>query len=48
VYTVARPTPEPAARPLRAAALDAVAAQIKDALPALPLEVYYGPESWEV
>jgi wyosine [tRNA(Phe)-imidazoG37] synthetase (radical SAM superfamily) len=46
VYTVARPTPEAAARPLKAAALDALAAQIKDALPMIPLEVYYGPETW--
>lgn len=46
LYTVARPTPEREARPLKAAALDAVAAQVKDALPALPLEVYYGPETW--
>lgn len=46
LYTVARPTPEPAARPLTAAALDAVAAQVKDALPTLPLEVHYGPEAW--
>lgn len=48
VYTVARPTPEAAARPLKAAALDALAAQIKDALPMIPLEVYYGPEQWDV
>ncbi|MBI4914175.1 MAG: radical SAM protein [Acidobacteria bacterium] len=47
VYTVARPTPEREARPLRAADLDRVAAQVKDALPALPLEVYYGPEAWD-
>lgn len=46
LYTVARPTPEAAARPLPAAALDALAAQVKDALPAIPLEVYYGPEVW--
>lgn len=46
VYTVARPTPEPAAKPLQAAALDAVAAQIRDALPSIPLQVYYGPERW--
>lgn len=47
LYTVARPTPEPAARPLRAEALDALAAQVKDALPTIPLEVYYGPERWD-
>jgi wyosine [tRNA(Phe)-imidazoG37] synthetase (radical SAM superfamily) len=47
VYTVARPTPEPSAKPLKAAALDAIAAQIKDALPSIPLEVYYGPEQWD-
>ena len=46
VYTVARPTPEAEARPLFAAELEGVAARIKDALPTLPLEVFYGPETW--
>ncbi|HLO66648.1 MAG TPA: radical SAM protein [Holophaga sp.] len=43
IYTVARPTPEPEARPLRAAELDLLAGRVKDALPAVPLEVFYGP-----
>ncbi len=46
LYTVARPTPEAAARPLKAAALDLLAARVRDALPTVPLEVYYGPEVW--
>jgi wyosine [tRNA(Phe)-imidazoG37] synthetase (radical SAM superfamily) len=46
LYTVARPTPEAEARPLRAAALDALAVQVQAALPTVPLEVYYGPEFW--
>jgi wyosine [tRNA(Phe)-imidazoG37] synthetase (radical SAM superfamily) len=44
LYTVARPTPEPEARPLPSRELDRLAATIKDALPDLPLEVFYGPE----
>ncbi len=48
VYTVARPTPEAAARPLKVVALDAVAEQIRKALPTLPIEVFYGPEDWPV
>ena len=48
VYTVARPTPEAEARPLAAAELDAVAAQIRASLPMIPVEVFYGPEHWPV
>jgi wyosine [tRNA(Phe)-imidazoG37] synthetase (radical SAM superfamily) len=44
LYTVARPTPEAQARPLAAAALDALAATVRAALPELPVEVYYGPQ----
>jgi wyosine [tRNA(Phe)-imidazoG37] synthetase (radical SAM superfamily) len=43
LYTVARPTPEPEARPLPAAAMDALAAQVRAGLPDLPVEVFYGP-----
>ncbi|MBL0209863.1 MAG: radical SAM protein [Holophagaceae bacterium] len=43
IYTVARPTPEPEARPLGAAELDALASQVRAALPAVPVEVFYGP-----
>lgn len=46
LYTVARPTPEPEARPLPRAAMDALAATLRARLPVLPLEVYYGPEDW--
>jgi len=46
LYTVARPTPEPEARPLRRLELDAVAACLRSRLPDLPVEVYYGPEEW--
>jgi len=46
LYTVARPTPEPEARPLRRLELDAVAACLRSGLPDLPVEVYYGPEEW--
>lgn len=46
LYTVARPTPEPEARPLRRLELDAVAASLRSHLPGLPVEVYYGPEEW--
>jgi wyosine [tRNA(Phe)-imidazoG37] synthetase (radical SAM superfamily) len=44
LYTVARPTPEPAARPLPAAAMDALAATVRAGLPEVPVEVYYGPQ----
>jgi hypothetical protein len=43
LYTVARPTPEPEARPLAAAALDLLAAKVADALAGVPVEVFYGP-----
>lgn len=43
LYTVARPTPEPEARPLPAKDLDQVADQVRAALPSVPLEVFYGP-----
>jgi wyosine [tRNA(Phe)-imidazoG37] synthetase (radical SAM superfamily) len=46
LYTVARPTPEAAARPLRRLELDAIAASLRSRLPSLPVEVYYGPEEW--
>ena len=46
LYTVARPTPEPEARPLRRLELDAVAASLQSRLPRIPVEVYYGPEEW--
>jgi len=44
LYTVARPTPEAAARPLRAEILDALAADISGAFSNLPVEIFYGPE----
>jgi wyosine [tRNA(Phe)-imidazoG37] synthetase (radical SAM superfamily) len=44
LYTVARPTPEPEARPLKAAVMDDLARQVRTALPELPVEVFYGPE----
>jgi wyosine [tRNA(Phe)-imidazoG37] synthetase (radical SAM superfamily) len=43
LYTVARATPEPEARPLKAALLDAVAVKVQQALPTIPVEVFYGP-----
>ncbi|HJV48923.1 MAG TPA: radical SAM protein [Geothrix sp.] len=46
LYTVARPTPEPEARPLRRLEMDAIAASLRGRLPQLPVEVYYGPEEW--
>lgn len=46
LYTVARPTPEPEARPLRHLEMDAIAASLGSRLPGLPIEVYYGPEEW--
>jgi wyosine [tRNA(Phe)-imidazoG37] synthetase (radical SAM superfamily) len=46
LYTVARPTPEPEARPLRRLEMDAIAASLRGRLPGLPVEVYYGPEEW--
>ena len=44
LYTVARPTPEPEARPLAAAALDLLAARVREGLPEVPVEVFYGPQ----
>jgi len=44
LYTVARPTPEPEAKPLRAQIMDDLAGQVRSALPGLPVEVFYGPE----
>ena len=46
LYTVARPTPEAAARPLHHLEMDAIAASLRSRLPSLPVEVYYGPEEW--
>lgn len=46
LYTVARPTPEPEARPLRRLEMDAIAASLRGRFPTLPIEVYYGPEEW--
>lgn len=46
LYTVARPTPEAAARPLKAAALDAIANRVRAAFPEVAVEVFYGPEDW--
>jgi wyosine [tRNA(Phe)-imidazoG37] synthetase (radical SAM superfamily) len=46
LYTVARPTPEPEARPLRRLELDAIAVRLRNRHPGLPVEVYYGPEEW--
>lgn len=44
LYTVARPTPEAAARPLSASAMDVLAANLSAAMPELPIEVFYGPD----
>jgi len=44
LYTVARPTPEQAARPLKATILDALAQQVRAKLPGVPVETYYGPD----
>ncbi len=46
LYTVARPTPEPGARPLRAPALEACAQAIRKGLPEVPVEVFHGPQDW--
>jgi wyosine [tRNA(Phe)-imidazoG37] synthetase (radical SAM superfamily) len=46
LYTVARATPEPAARPLKAGDLDSIASRVRLALPEIPVEVFYGPEFW--
>ncbi len=47
LYTVARPTPEAAARPLAASDLDALAANLSAAFPQVPVEVFYGPDGQE-
>ena len=44
LYTVARPTPEPEARPLRAPVMDELAVRVQAGLPGVPVEVFYGPE----
>jgi len=44
LYTVARPTPEVEARPLKAESLDMLAADILGAFPHIPVEVFYGPD----
>jgi wyosine [tRNA(Phe)-imidazoG37] synthetase (radical SAM superfamily) len=44
LYTVARPTPEAAARPLNSESLDLLAAEISGAFPQIPVEVFYGPD----
>jgi wyosine [tRNA(Phe)-imidazoG37] synthetase (radical SAM superfamily) len=46
IYTVARPTPEPEAKPLRRREMDAIVATLQNRLPGLAVEVYYGPEEW--
>jgi wyosine [tRNA(Phe)-imidazoG37] synthetase (radical SAM superfamily) len=43
VYTVARPTPEPGARPLPRAAMDEIAKLVADGLPGVSVETFYGP-----
>jgi hypothetical protein len=43
LYTVARPTPEPAARPLSRAAMDEIAGLVAGGLPGVPVEAFYGP-----
>lgn len=45
LYTVARATPEPEARPLPAALLDAVADRVRQAVPMIPVETFYGPHA---
>lgn len=44
LYTVARPTPEAAARPLGRQALDRLAGIVREGLPGLTVEVFYGPD----
>jgi wyosine [tRNA(Phe)-imidazoG37] synthetase (radical SAM superfamily) len=46
IYTVARPTPEPEAKPLRRREMDAIVSILQNRLPRLAVEVYYGPEEW--
>ncbi|HJW72446.1 MAG TPA: hypothetical protein VJ486_06275 [Geothrix sp.] len=46
IYTVARPTPEPEAKPLGRQEMDAIVSALQHRLPEVPVEVYYGPEEW--
>ena len=43
LYTAARPTPMPMAKPLSSVILDEIACSIKDEIPNVPLDVFYGP-----
>lgn len=43
LYTVARPTPEPAARPLPTAVMDEIAKYVASGLPGVSVDVFYGP-----
>jgi len=43
LYTAARPTPVPRAKPLSSALLDEIALRVKKEIPKTPLEVFYGP-----
>jgi len=43
IYTIARPTPELMARPLTSNVLDDLASMIKNKLPDVPADVFYGP-----
>lgn len=43
LYTVARPTPEPAARPLATPLLEAIAADLRQRFPKLDFETFPGP-----
>ncbi len=47
LYTVARPTPEPEARPLTRGQLDTLSTQVRASLPDVAIEVFYGPEGPE-
>jgi len=42
LYTVARPAPEPGARPLPAATMDEIAKYVAGGLPGVPVDVFYG------
>jgi len=43
LYTAARPTPVPRAKPLSSALLDEIALRVKKEIPETPLDVFYGP-----
>ncbi|MDR2561256.1 MAG: hypothetical protein LBC63_05760 [Holophagales bacterium] len=43
LYTAARPTPLPRAKPLSSAILDEIAHSVKKEIPKIPLDVFYGP-----